>query len=135
MNVSYVITADEPQDVLDALKKEVERQRDAAKARVPSTTGIKRLATIRSEVSALDGMIWLLENTKIEGELVRCALGPSKWGFEAAFEHAVEVLADTPLTTETPGVAFDHKVDDLIVRCRQFREAQEDARVQQHSTS
>jgi hypothetical protein len=56
-------------------------------------------------------------------------VGPSKWGFEAAFEHAVELLADTPLTTETPGVAFDEKVDGLIARCRQFRETQEEAHV------
>jgi hypothetical protein len=71
----------------------------------------------------------MLDRTAIEGELARCALGPSKWGFEAAFEHAVELLADTPLTTETPGVAFDEKVDGLIARCRQFRETQEEAHV------
>jgi hypothetical protein len=126
MNVSYVITADEPQDVLDALKKEIARWRDNAKARQPLESGIKRKAIVTSEVSTLDAVLRMLDRTTIEGELVRCALGPSKWGFEAAFEHAIEVLADTPLTTETPGVAFDEKVDGLIVRCRQFLEAQKE---------
>jgi hypothetical protein len=126
VNVTYVITADEPKDVLDALKKEITRWKQTAQARQPGTTGIKRSAVLASEVSTLDAMLRMLDRTVIEGNLLRFAVGPSKWGFEAAFEHAVELLADTPLTTETPGVAFDEKVDGLIVRCRQFREAQED---------
>jgi hypothetical protein len=123
MNVTYVITADKPQDVLDALKKELKRWRDGALARPGS--GIKRTAMINSEVSTLDAVLRMLDRTAIEGELARYALEPPRWGYEAAFEQAVRLLADTPLSTETPGCHRDELGDGVISVARKFREIEE----------
>jgi hypothetical protein len=125
MNVTYVITADKPQDVLDALKKELKRWRDAAQARQPGTSGIKKNAVLASEVSTLDAVLRMLDRTAIEGELARYALEPPRWGYEAAFEQAVRLLADTPLSSETPGCHRDELGDGVISVARKFREIEE----------
>lgn len=52
---------------------------------------------------------------EVRAEIERAA---SRWGFDAEFETAVRVLAETPRTDETLGSARDPLVDALVAAAR-----------------
>jgi len=47
---------------------------------------------------------------------------PGEWGFDLDFQHAVELIADTPTTSEDPSAHCDHLVDAAIIAARDLRD-------------
>lgn len=68
-----------------------------------------------------DGDDFAIDGTVVyrcEGVHVVAVDKPLKWGWDADLVAAIELLAETPMTTETPGSVLDEPFDWLITTAR-----------------
>ncbi len=75
-------------------------------------------------MSAFESVLGILEHLELKGDVTAPWAKPA-WNFEGRFEFAVRLLAETPLTTETDGVARDELVDNVIGAARKLAHFEE----------